>query len=477
MAVDGSEQLIRTSAVEARVVQQLMDDSRSQRQVLILDSCFSGAIEPGMRRGANRGAPQEVDVAAALGGEGRAILTAASATQHAYETEKGGTYTRFLVEGIETGAADRDEDGRITVDELHRYACEKLQEVSPAIEPKLYAVETGYRIIVTNAPLGDPKLRYRKEVEQLAKQREGKLSAIVLAGLEVRGEQLGLAMDIVEEIHNDVLRPYREFEQKLQRYERIFTRAIQAENPLSWATQEDLKYLQRVLGLTAENIAPIQQQFTNSSTNALEPGITCGSESLEDLSDKSLSSEDFFTQGWEKQNKGDLKGAIADYDQAIRLKSDDAAAYYKRGNARFKVGDKEKAIADYDQAIKLNPGYSDAYYNRGNVRFKVGDKEEAVADYNQVIQFQPDCAHAYYNRGLARSALGDKQGAIADYDQAIKLKPDYAKAHNNRGNARSALGDKQGAIADFKKAIELYRQQGDTEWLQKASERLEEIQK
>jgi tetratricopeptide (TPR) repeat protein len=296
---------------------------------------------------------------------------------------------------------------------LHRYACEKLQEVSPAIEPKLYAVETGYRIIVTNAPLGDPKLRYRKEVERLAKQREGKLSAIVLAGLEVRGEQLGLAMDIVEEIHNDVLRPYREFEQKLQRYEQMFTEAIETENPLSSTIQEDLKYLQQVLGLTEENIAPIQQQFTNSSTNDMEPDATRGSESLEDpfenLSDKLFSSLDFLIQGLEKQNEGDLKGAIADYDQAIRLNPDFAHAYYKRGNARFKVGDKREAIADYDQVIKLEP--------------------------------------------------------------------DYAGPYNNRGNARYALGDKQGAIKDLQKAIELTRQQGDTERLQKASKRLEEIQK
>jgi hypothetical protein len=202
-----------------------------------------------------------VDVAAALGGEGRAILTAASATQHAYETEKGGTYTRFLVEGIETGAADRDEDGRITVDELHRYACEKLQEVSPAIEPKLYAVETGYRIIVTNAPLGDPKLRYRKEVEQLAKQREGKLSAIVLAGLESQRQNLGLAKDVAEEIHREVLRPYEEFAAKLQQYERMLIHATQEEFPVSPDTQEDLKYLQRVLGLTDESIAPLQRSF------------------------------------------------------------------------------------------------------------------------------------------------------------------------------------------------------------------------
>jgi hypothetical protein len=39
------------------------------------------------------------------------------------------------------------------------------------------------------------------------------------------------------------------------------------------------------------------------------------------------------------------------------------------------------------------------------------------------------------------------------------------------------LGDNWEAIADLKKTIDLYRQQGNTEWLQRAAKRLEKIQK
>jgi len=63
-----------------------------------------------------------------------------------------------------------------------------------------------------------------------------------------------------------------------------------------------------------------------------------------------------------------------------------------------------------------------------------------------------------------------------DLNQVIKINLDYAAAYYNRGIARKALGNKSEAIADFQQAVELYRQQGNDEWLQKALNRLKELQ-
>jgi tetratricopeptide (TPR) repeat protein len=60
--------------------------------------------------------------------------------------------------------------------------------------------------------------------------------------------------------------------------------------------------------------------------------------------------------------------------------------------------------------------------------------------------------------------------------KAIALKPDYAEAYNNRGNDRSNPEDYQEAIADYQKAAELYQEQGNTEWYQKAINKINELE-
>jgi tetratricopeptide (TPR) repeat protein len=146
---------------------------------------------------------------------------------------------------------------------------------------------------------------------------------------------------------------------------------------------------------------------------------------------------------------------------------------YNKGES----GDYQGAIADYNQAIKIKPDYADAYINRGNAKYNLGDKQGAIADYNQAIKIKPDYAYAYNNRGIAKKNLGDKQGAIADYNQAINIKPDYADAYYNRGIAKSDLGDKQGAIADYNQAAQLYAQQNKMVDYQDALNQVKNLEK
>ena len=161
-----------------------------------------------------------------------------------------------------------------------------------------------------------------------------------------------------------------------------------------------------------------------------------------------------FFRGTSFALREDFDSAIADFDQAIKLKPD-ALAYFNRGNAYYDKGQHDRAIADYDQAIRLKPKFAPAYDNRGAAYNNKGDYDRAIADYDQAIKLKPDDAYAYNSRGLAYSKKGLLDRAIADYDQAIRLKPDVALAYFNRGNAHKNAGNKQSAIADFRKSLEL----------------------
>ena len=132
-----------------------------------------------------------------------------------------------------------------------------------------------------------------------------------------------------------------------------------------------------------------------------------------------------------------------------------ARTYRDRGLAKQKKGDLDGAMADYNQAIKLDPKFTGAYNNRGNIKLKKGDLKGAMADYNQAIQLDSKYYRAYNNRGLVRFREGDLNGALADYNQAIALNPKYGLAYRNRGNAKQKRGDLNGAIADFDRAIKV----------------------
>jgi hypothetical protein len=248
--------LIRSTAISARFIQEIMSDSRARRQVVILDCCFSGAFGEGLLAKDD----SSIDIRRQLGGEGRAVLTSSTSTQYSFEQQDAdlSIYTRYLVEGIETGAADLDEDEVISVDELHEYASIKVQKAAPAMKPEIYTVKEGYKIIIAKVPIGDPKLKYRKEVERYV--HRGKISPVGRRILNARRDTFGLLPEAAATIEAEVLKPYREYKKKLQEYEQALREAIQHEYPISDYTRGELKDLLQVLSLRDEDVAPIEMR-------------------------------------------------------------------------------------------------------------------------------------------------------------------------------------------------------------------------
>ncbi|MBD2201074.1 GUN4 domain-containing protein [Calothrix sp. FACHB-1219] len=290
------------TAVEARLIHKnYMSRSKSKRQVLILDCCFSGAFAEGMsaKNIANLSIKNEIreqlggegseieneireqlggegravltssireqlgenEIREQLGGEGRAVLTSSTATQQSFEDQSlGGVYTRYLVEGIEKGSADSDNDGFITVAELHEYAKRKVQEEKPAMTPEIFPVKEGYTIRLAKAPLDDPQLEYRKEVEKYVKDggvTDGEISELARILLDIRQSQLRLTSEEAKKIENEVLKPFREFQESLQKYEKALTAVLQKQPNLSDTNRKLLKGLQQILKLRDEDIAAI----------------------------------------------------------------------------------------------------------------------------------------------------------------------------------------------------------------------------
>ncbi|MBW4578726.1 MAG: caspase family protein [Tildeniella nuda ZEHNDER 1965/U140] len=248
-------QLTKSTAVPASFVHDIMDSSRSKRQVIILDCCFSGAFAEGMK------AKDDgfIDVRRQFGGEGRAVLTSSTSTQYSFEQDGSdlSIYTHHLIEGIETGAADLDKDDWISVNELHEYAGSKVRETVPTMKPEIYAVKEGYNIHLAKAPANSPKLKYRRELEQWIS--DGEIAGIGRTVLENLRNSLNLTLEDAAAIEARSLYPHRDYQRKLRQYEVELLGELRTSGyPFREDTQKALKQLQKSLQLKDEDVAIVE---------------------------------------------------------------------------------------------------------------------------------------------------------------------------------------------------------------------------
>ena len=139
----------KTSTIPAEFISGLIDDCQSKRVVLVLDCCYSGNYD-GAAKSGDIVQPQ-------FGGTGfgRVVLTAGAENQLAWDNgETGSLFSRHIAEGIRSGAADTDGDGRITVQELYDYVYRKVVTERPTQRPgKNTYRESGPSFLVAESPV------------------------------------------------------------------------------------------------------------------------------------------------------------------------------------------------------------------------------------------------------------------------------------------------------------------------------------
>lgn len=265
---DQNGDFLRATALAATKLQEYITDSSSQRQIIILDCCFSGALVQGMP------IKGEFNIQEELGGRGRAILTSSSPIEYSFESEDNGLsiYTKYLVEGIETGAADQDGDQLISVNELHEYASERVKEAAPAMTPKFYlSLEGEDTIYLARSPLAatNPIFIYREKVreildewskENICKENFNRVERNCLN--ELRNE-LDLSLQEADIIEQENLAPFRKRLQNLTEYKATFRELLADSISITEGNRRRLKELQSRYGLRDEDIQVIEEEVQN----------------------------------------------------------------------------------------------------------------------------------------------------------------------------------------------------------------------
>ncbi len=132
--IDTDPDRLPPTALAADYIRAQLDECEAHQVVLVLDCCHAGAFGLDPRQRAN---------------SDRIVLLACGASEYAHEGEQDRTgtgpslFARAFFEGIETGGADTDDNGWITVREAFDYAVRSLRESGARQTPQMRTGTTG----------------------------------------------------------------------------------------------------------------------------------------------------------------------------------------------------------------------------------------------------------------------------------------------------------------------------------------------
>jgi hypothetical protein len=188
LAVKDTERpLLRATAIPAAFITDEMNNSRSQRQLLILDCCHSGAFARGTK--GSPGASVGTSAAFEGTGYGRVVLTATDATQYAWEGEQAigepvnSVFTHHLIGGLQSGAADANKDGLITIDELYDYAYGKVLKETPNQTPGKWTYREQGEIVIAQNPQRKPITILDEQLSSMDEEADQRLASLYTRGL------------------------------------------------------------------------------------------------------------------------------------------------------------------------------------------------------------------------------------------------------------------------------------------------------
>jgi serine/threonine protein kinase len=143
-----------------------------------------------------------------------------------------------------------------------------------------------------------------------------------------------------------------------------------------------------------------------------------------------------------------------DFSQAIRIHPDFSEAYIFRGSIYLQEPkDVQAALDDFNKAISLGGDQAAAAYNgRASVRLNhLNDVDGAIADCDEAILRQPDdYALPYHSRAVAYYKKRNYDAALRDSARTLEIgwTPGFNSMHRIRAKCFDAKGDSPGALAE-----------------------------
>lgn len=142
-------------------------------------------------------------------------------------------------------------------------------------------------------------------------------------------------------------------------------------------------------------------------------------------------------------------------ERSYALNSKDRIVLTALSSKYLQAGDPVQAVKLLQDAVELFPT-SETLHERLSFAFvKAGDYDNALLQAKEAVNIDPKSASAKLNLGSSLLLSGDKKAAVSAYRDAVSLAPRNADAHYFLSKTLETDGDKKLALDELNKFLEL----------------------
>jgi len=113
-------------------------------------------------------------------------------------------------------------------------------------------------------------------------------------------------------------------------------------------------------------------------------------------------------------------------DQTAPPNNLDVSATVDAGLQREEHGDLQGAMEEYDEVLAKAPDNLSALQAKGQLLLRLGKLKEVIILLRKVADSDPKNERAHYSLALAFFEVGDPFAALAEVEQTLKLDPSYS---------------------------------------------------
>lgn len=209
--------------------------------------------------------------------------------------------------------------------------------------------------------------------------------------------------------------------------------------------------------------------------------------------DKDVRVQALYSEAKAAQSRGDIAGAIAKYEEMLRLDSSLAPAYNNLGALYFRERNYSKAVAVLERGLKVNPNMPSATALLGISLYEMAEYAKARPHLDAAVKANPNDANAQLFLAKDCNMLGDYEAAAMHLRQLAShqpknqeawyllakiymklseqslakmnaIDPDSVLSHELSAEVMESMSNYDGAVVELKKAVEMAPRRAGTHY-------------